>query len=281
MMKPPAPADEIIEFAGNRVSYRNMPSYRMEFHNHKALQVLIPLDNANFEISWELENTETESKQLAAGDICIIPPLLGHEVRWINCAHFVNFYITSQFVYDASNHNYDRESELFSVIMGLRDPFIFHLGHAIKQMAMRNQAHNYQYYEAATTMLANYLINNHTLKGNQLPSTNDSTQLPCDKIRSAMAFMSHRVNRKIGIGEIAAELGISQYHFIRRFRKEVGMSPNKYHMIQRIEKAKELLKGQKKIIDIAYDLGFSSQSHFSNAFSKSVGITPLKFQQSQ
>lgn len=45
----------------------------------------------------------------------------------------------------------------------------------------------------------------------------------------------------------------------------------------RIDKAKTLLKQQSSIIDVAHDLGFSSQSHFTNVFSKMIGMTPNKF----
>lgn len=271
--------DKKIEVGGNKIYYRNLRSYHTDFHSHDAVQILIPLDNANFEITWELEDKDTESKPLGAGDICIIPPLLGHEVRWINCAHFVNFYIFTEYIYVATNHAYDKESAFFSAQIGLRDQFIFHLGQAVRQMALLQEADNYKYYDATMTVLANYLVNNHILQNEQEILFKNFKQLPCEKIRAAVMFMSNNVDRNLSVQKIAAEVEMSQYHFVRVFREQVGMPPIKFHTLQRIEKAKELLRGRKKIIDVAYDLGFSSQSHFSNVFTKSVGMTPFKFQQ--
>lgn len=220
-----------------------------------------------------------ESKSLGAGDICIIPPLLGHEVRWINCAHFVNFHIAVESICGASKHAYDKEADVFSVQIGVRDPFVFHLGQSIKQMVMLEKTDNDKYYDAVITMLANYLVNNYLIQEEQAIAFDSFEKLPCEKLRSAILFMSNNINRNLRIQEIAAEINASQYHFIRVFKEKMGISPNKYHMIQRIEKAKKLLIRQDKIIDVANNLGFSSQSHFSSVFTKTVGITPLKFQQ--
>jgi len=271
--------DKKIAFNGNTVSYRNLSSYHMPFHSHDALQVLIPLDNANFEVTWELEDNDTESKPLGAGDICIIPPLLGHELRWINGAHFVNFYISTEYICEVVGQRYDKEASLFSVQIGTRDPFVFHLGQVVRQMVLLHESDQNKYYEAVMTVLVNYLVNNYVIEDEPGLLHKDFQPAPCEKIRSAVLFMSNHVHRNLSIQEIAAEVKASQYHFMRVFKEKMGMSPNKFHMLQRIERAKILLQEQQKIVDVAYKLGFSSQSHFSNVFTKSVGVTPLKFQQ--
>jgi AraC family transcriptional regulator len=51
-------------------------------------------------------------------------------------------------------------------------------------------------------------------------------------------------------------------------------------MYQRIEKANILLKtSQKPLIEIAFELGFSSQAHLTTSFRKASGVTPSKFRQ--
>lgn len=279
MIKQPLNSDKQLTLNGNKISYRNLASYHMKFHCHDAMQILIPLDNANFEISWETEDKDVESKSLGAGDICIIPSLLKHEVRWINCAHFVSFYISQDYICETVGQTYDKESKLMSVQIGIRNQFIFQLGLAIKQMILLNDTNDHKYFEATMVVITNYLLNNFLLKSPNDLEINDHKQLPCGKIRDAVLFMSNNISRNLSIHEISEEIEMSQYHFIRLFKENIGMPPSKFHMLQRIEKAKVLLSKQNKIIDVTYQLGFSSQSHFSNVFTKSVGITPLKFQQ--
>jgi AraC family transcriptional regulator len=70
---------------------------------------------------------------------------------------------------------------------------------------------------------------------------------------------------------------MSHYHFMRVFKESVGMPASRFHTMQRIEKAKELLLKDERIVDVAHALGFSSQAHFGNVFARTVGVTPRKF----
>jgi len=252
-----------IDITGNKITYRNVSSYHMVFHSHDGVQIFIPLNNANFEIMWELavSNQNHWGREIfVLYHLCLGMKSAGLIVR-----------ILLIFIF--------KEADVFSVQIGVRDPFVFHLGQSIKQMVMLEKTDNDKYYDAVITMLANYLVNNYLIQEEQAIAFDSFEKLPCEKLRSAILFMSNNINRNLRIQEIAAEINASQYHFIRVFKEKMGISPNKYHMIQRIEKAKKLLIRQDKIIDVANNLGFSSQSHFSSVFTKTVGITPLKFQQ--
>lgn len=69
-------------------------------------------------------------------------------------------------------------------------------------------------------------------------------------------------------------------HLSAVFNQTVGMSVHQFVMYQRIEKAKILLKdSQKSLIEISFELGFSSQAHFTTSFRKACGVTPYRFRQ--
>ena len=60
-----------------------------------------------------------------------------------------------------------------------------------------------------------------------------------------------------------------------------GVTIEQFFILQRIEKAKELLSyDQLSISEIAYQLGFSSVHHLSTQFKKITGITPSAFKKS-
>lgn len=69
------------------------------------------------------------------------------------------------------------------------------------------------------------------------------------------------------------------YHYLSRlFSEKEGITIEKYIILQKIEKAKELLVyNQKTISEIAYILGYSSVSHISNQFKEVTGMTPSHF----
>jgi hypothetical protein len=70
-----------------------------------------------------------------------------------------------------------------------------------------------------------------------------------------------------------------EYHFLRAFRNTLAQTPRQYVLHRRVTKAQDLIRqGKLSLADIAYQLGFSSQSHFSTAFKQITGITPTQFQ---
>lgn len=77
------------------------------------------------------------------------------------------------------------------------------------------------------------------------------------------------------LAELAAEAGLSEFHFARMFQHSEGVSPHQYVMVRRLEQAKHwLCHSQRSITEIALGCGFSSSSHFSQRFRAQYGITP-------
>jgi len=56
------------------------------------------------------------------------------------------------------------------------------------------------------------------------------------------------------------------------------MSPHNYIVRCRIERAKTLLVEAKlPILDVAFEVGYKSQSHFTTCFGRLAGVTPAAF----
>jgi AraC family transcriptional regulator len=91
-------------------------------------------------------------------------------------------------------------------------------------------------------------------------------------------FVRSRVDQSISVAAVASEVGVSPYHLCRIFRAETRETIWQYAIDTRITKAKvELCTADKRITEIALELGFSSHSHFTATFTSRVGISPAKF----
>src|SRR5262249_10495057 len=78
---------------------------------------------------------------------------------------------------------------------------------------------------------------------------------------------------KLSIEQVAREVAISPYHFIRQFEAVFGMTPHQYRIRQRLELAKHLLAaGQHSVTDVCMEVGFSSLGSFSALFAHRVGV---------
>ncbi|MDE5851036.1 MAG: helix-turn-helix domain-containing protein, partial [Muribaculaceae bacterium] len=82
----------------------------------------------------------------------------------------------------------------------------------------------------------------------------------------------------MNVDRLAQAVGVSRTHLYRRFKEKIGINPSEYIRNRRLQKACELLKNDDlDITQIAYALGFSSQSQFSTTFKRFMGRTPTEY----
>ena len=82
----------------------------------------------------------------------------------------------------------------------------------------------------------------------------------------------------ISLHMVAAEVGFSPNHFSTVFSQETGQTFVEYLTAVRIEAAKHLLtKGNSRMSDIAFDVGYQDSHYFSYLFKKHVGVSPREY----
>lgn len=107
--------------------------------------------------------------------------------------------------------------------------------------------------------------------------TTPRASAPVERTR---ALIESSLSAGLSLEELAEEAGVSRSHFARRFRAETGVSPHRYQSLQRVEKAKAMLRESRmNLVDIAIELGFCSQSHFTQVFRAHAGLTPRRFRE--
>ena len=80
------------------------------------------------------------------------------------------------------------------------------------------------------------------------------------------------------IEQLAREVRISPFHFIRRFEAVFGVTPHQFRIASRIELAKALLaRGEHSVTEVCMEVGFSSLGSFSTLFAQRVGETPSAY----
>jgi len=85
-------------------------------------------------------------------------------------------------------------------------------------------------------------------------------------------------NPDLKVEKLAEEVGLSRAQLHRRVKEMTGASTGEFIRNIRLKKAAELLNENKvNISQVAYMVGFSSQTHFSTAFRKLYGISPTEY----
>jgi AraC-like DNA-binding protein len=97
-------------------------------------------------------------------------------------------------------------------------------------------------------------------------------------LSEAKAMLTTEFNRSPDYERIADRLGMSYDGFRKRFTRETGVSPARYHTLRRMDRACELLLNEKSTVKgIAHQLGFSDEYHFSKRFKQIIGMSPTGF----
>lgn len=92
--------------------------------------------------------------------------------------------------------------------------------------------------------------------------------------------MNARLAQPFDLAAIAQAAGLSKYHFSRQFKNATGLSPSRYFIRLRMQRARHLLATtSRSVIDIGLEVGYSSPGHFSQVFRREVGLSPSHYRQ--
>jgi AraC family transcriptional regulator len=101
--------------------------------------------------------------------------------------------------------------------------------------------------------------------------------------QQAIQRLHDELDKRIPLAALAAESGLSPFHFARLFKQATGLPPHEYQLQLRIQRARELLQREsdRTLAEIACELGFADESHFRRHFKRIVGTTPGRFRRQQ
>ncbi len=98
-----------------------------------------------------------------------------------------------------------------------------------------------------------------------------------DRIAKAIAFIVSRTDGRPTLNEIAAHVHLSPFHFQRVFCRWAGVTPNRFLQVLTLERAKQMLREPKPLLEVSDALGLSSASRLHDHFVQLEAVTPGEF----
>lgn len=89
----------------------------------------------------------------------------------------------------------------------------------------------------------------------------------------ARAYLDARRDERVTLAQLARAVGASRYHLQRTFKRELGLSPLDYQRERRLEHAKRLLAGGRRITDALLEAGYGSVSRFYEKAAGRLGMS--------
>ena len=97
-------------------------------------------------------------------------------------------------------------------------------------------------------------------------------------VRKAKEYVDRHLVEDISLAKVAQAIHASPGHLSRVFCREVGENISEYVIRNKMEYAQKLLRDtNRKVYEIAADIGYSNPHYFSKLFKERTGVTPLEF----
>jgi AraC family transcriptional regulator len=238
------------------------------------IEIALPGDRALAEIAYWNAQGVRQHRSVIDRHVSIIPAGQTHQIKWQRPAEVTVFLLLPTFVQEIAHKSKIGQVEIAEEYCAI-DPLIWHLGRAVRTELRRSGRLDEAYTESVATVLAQHLLTTYASSPGSAPPNNGLTRY---KLRQATDYIHDNCGKDISFHDVAAHLKMSAYHFARMFKYSTGDPPHQYIVRCRMNRAKKLLaETNLPITDIAFEVGYGSQSHFTTRFRRFVGATPAAF----
>jgi len=97
------------------------------------------------------------------------------------------------------------------------------------------------------------------------------------RIEQAIQYLDNHFKDQPGLEELAASIGLSEFHFQRIFTRWAGVSPKRFLQFLTREGAKDLLNRSENLLDTTHQVGLSSLGRLHDLFVTTEAVTPGEY----
>lgn len=100
-----------------------------------------------------------------------------------------------------------------------------------------------------------------------------------EQIQLTLEEIENHLDEELTIPQLAKQAALSPFYYQRLFSRLVKKPVKEYIRLRRLARAAKLLTEEpdKRILDVALEVGFTSHEHFTRAFRDAFGLTPDEY----
>lgn len=216
--------------------------------------------------------TEAPSCKGEPGRVCLMPA--GHESNWVvgGEQRFLHLYFDAGHLAPLALRLLDREPRE----MGLPELTFVDDGTLSRplQAIASLDWHDPQSRLEANTLAHGVLAQLVGAHGGRAPAARRQGGLAPAVRRRLADWIEQHLAEPVTVGGMAAQAALSEHHFARMFRVSFGMAPHAWVLQRRLERARQLLRGEATLEQVAQACGLASASHLVRRFRAQTGVTP-------
>ena len=212
-------------------------------HNHASHYIISLCIKGS--VSATLKN---KSLQIKENDFFTVPPFMPHAVSLTDTSVLVSLCMDKSFIEDYSSQKGIKILEMLLLSPKIQK-WITRLQ---TELLLQAVSHVYELHDTHKEEMENDML-------------------------ILYARLTNHISESLPLDNLAKDLYLSKYYLIRKCKRNLGLTPHKFHLQNRIRKAQTLLFANKSVTEASVDTGFYDQSHFDRAFKNIVGISPTEY----
>jgi AraC family transcriptional regulator len=237
------------------------------------LQVCVPLEGALYRVVRSSETGRRLVQDLGSRDVLVVPAGQPHAVLWRRSADVVSLQLCRPFITQALGVEGLSLRDTFTV----RDAFISAAALQLRAALRADGRVSPAFAEAMATAIAYRVAVAGSTSGGDIRTTDRAAALSTPQLARVVEFIDEHLDEPITLARLADLLGMSTWHFMRRFKASQGVSPYAFITERRLDRAQALLATSRLSISaIALEVGLS-HSHFSRTFLAGVRLSPREY----
>ena len=239
-----------------------------------AIAILVPGEGAAVSAVYRTDDGRERRAFVRAPMVAVIPPGQVCRVQCQRPADTLVLQIASDFFAAQVRAALGEAPPRLVACYAAFDPFIREVGNELQDELQHDRPPNAAYLQSLAGVMAVHLARHYSAA----PNGASPPGLPQRKLTRVQSFVDVHIAESIQVDRLAAEVHMSPFHFARMFKLATGQSPHQYVLMQRVGRAKSLLRDSDlPLIDVAAATGFRTQGHFTGVFHRYTGFTPRAF----
>lgn len=271
---PPTLSSSAVHWRGIALENWSVPAVLIPRHEHpEHFLHLVLRGTVKYQVATKGRLVGFTSRP---GTIFLLPRGTVDEVNWAGPTHRVALAIHPRLLTGALEETAHQDDIELREHWDLVDPHISALVSEMTADLGDCSPAGTIYGEALANALAVYLVKRYAVQ--RITPTLYKGGLSPYRLKRVLDYIADNLEMAISLFDLATIAGMSSHYFSQLFKQSIGRSPHNYVVLQRIERAKQLLRDPKRsIIEAGLDVGFQNPSHFARMFRMVEGTTPSRF----
>jgi len=274
----PTLSSATIKWGGLAVEDYNIPACVIPRHEHleNFLHVILS-GNVEYEV---LTGGKTLHFIAGPGTTFVLPRVTVDELRWAGPTHRIAVALHPSLLVNALDETVGESDVELSEHWNVTDRNIMAVLVAMTTDLDEGSPGGRLYGESLANALAVYLLNRYAVR-RHVPTVYRGG-LPAYRLKRVLEYIGENLADDLTLEELAGLAGMSPHYFSELFKRSMGCAPHRFVLLQRVERAKNILREPaRSVVDAGMTVGFSNPSHFARMFRRFVGVSPSRFKSDQ